>query len=77
MPLRDVAAAGGWKDPTTLIRCYQQPDEETIQRVVLEAPKLRSRPVRQVSATPTVTPGHSKNGSQEERNQRRKMRLQQ
>ena len=62
MPLRDVAAAGGWKDPTTLIRCYQQPDEETIQRVVLEAPKLRSRPVRQVSATPTVTPGQSRNG---------------
>ncbi len=56
MPLRDVAAAGGWKDPTTLLKCYQQPDEETIQKVVLEAPKLRSRPVRQSKVTPLVTP---------------------
>lgn len=52
MPLRDVAAAGGWKDPTTLLKCYQQPDEATIRRVVLEAPKLRSRP----DSTPTATP---------------------
>ena len=66
MPLRDVAAAGGWKDPTTLLKCYQQPDEETIQRVVLEAPKLRSRPARQVSATPTVTPAQSRNGGSQE-----------
>jgi integrase len=27
LPVRDVAAAGGWKDITTLINCYQQPDE--------------------------------------------------
>ncbi len=53
MPLKDVAAAGGWRDPTTLVKCYQQPDEETICRVVLEAPKLRSRP----DPTPITTPG--------------------
>ena len=28
MPVKDVAAAGGWKDITTLIDCYGQPDEE-------------------------------------------------
>ncbi len=54
MPLRDVAVAGGWRDPTTLLKCYQQPDEDTIQRVVLEAPKFRAKPIE---VTPEVTPG--------------------
>ena len=40
MPLKDVAHAGGWRDPNTIIKCYQQPDEQTLMRVVLEAPKL-------------------------------------
>lgn len=62
MPLRDVAAAGGWKEPTTLLKCYQQPDEETIQKVVLEAPKLRSQPVRQSEVTPLVTPRQARPG---------------
>jgi hypothetical protein len=26
LPVKDVAAAGGWKDVTTLIECCQQPD---------------------------------------------------
>jgi len=26
LPLKDVAKAGGWKDPNTLLICYQQPD---------------------------------------------------
>jgi hypothetical protein len=34
LPVKDVAAAGGWKDITTLINCYQQPDEETLRAVV-------------------------------------------
>lgn len=40
MPLKDVAHAGGWRDPNTIIKCYQQPDEQTLMRVMLEAPKL-------------------------------------
>jgi hypothetical protein len=28
------SAAGGWKDVTTLINCYQQPDEDTLRSVV-------------------------------------------
>ncbi len=43
MPIGDVAAAGGWRDTQTLLRCYQQSDEATLNRVFLEAPKLRSR----------------------------------
>jgi hypothetical protein len=39
MPLKDVAEAGGWKDIRTLLK-YQKTDEETLRRVVLQAPKL-------------------------------------
>jgi hypothetical protein len=34
LPVKDVAAAGGWKYITTLINCYQQPDEDTLRAVV-------------------------------------------
>jgi hypothetical protein len=34
MPVQDVAAAGGWKDITRVIDCYQQPDQETLRAVV-------------------------------------------
>ena len=41
LPLKDVAAAGGWRDTTTLLR-YQQPDEETLREVVeFERPRRR------------------------------------
>ncbi|HYL31381.1 MAG TPA: site-specific integrase [Gemmatimonadales bacterium] len=33
LPLKDVAAAGGWRDTSTLLR-YQQPDEDTLRSVV-------------------------------------------
>lgn len=33
LPLKDVAAAGGWRDTGTLLR-YQQPDESTLRAVV-------------------------------------------
>ncbi len=34
LPVKDVAAAGGWKGVSTLIECYQQPDEDTLRDVV-------------------------------------------
>lgn len=34
LSLKDVAAAGGWKDVTTLLGCYQQPDEDTLRDVL-------------------------------------------
>ncbi len=34
LPIKDVAAAGGWSEPTTLLRCYQQPDEKTLLEVM-------------------------------------------
>lgn len=39
----DVAAAGGWKDLDTLLRCYQQPDDESLLAVMIEGRKLRER----------------------------------
>jgi len=41
LPLKDVAAAGGWRDTSTLLR-YQQPDEDTL-RAVVEFERPRSR----------------------------------
>lgn len=38
--MKDVAAAGGWKDTVTLLKSYQHADEATLTRVVLDAPKL-------------------------------------
>jgi|SRR5579859_4127503 len=34
-PVKDVAAAGGWRDTATLLESYQQTDPETIRQVVL------------------------------------------
>lgn len=39
--LKDVAAAGGWKDTDTLLTCYQHPDAETLLAVMSEPRKVR------------------------------------
>lgn len=31
LPLRDLCDAGGWKDAETVLKCYQQPDEDLIR----------------------------------------------
>ena len=54
MSVKDVAAAGGWRDERTLLRSYQLPDLETIVDVTLNAPKF-GRSDRE-KATPKVTP---------------------
>ncbi|MGE5230791.1 MAG: tyrosine-type recombinase/integrase, partial [Deltaproteobacteria bacterium] len=43
LPLKDVAAAGGWKDVTTLLTCYQHADEATMLKVMDSPLKLMSR----------------------------------
>ena len=42
---RDVAAAGGWKDVTTLLEVYQQADEASVLAVMSTPQKLRERGV--------------------------------
>jgi integrase len=46
LPAADVAAAGGWSDVTTLIRVYQQPDEDTLLAVMSEPKKVTERKVQ-------------------------------
>lgn len=41
LPLKDVAAAGGWKDVETLLTCYQEPDPDTLLAVMAEPRKVR------------------------------------
>ncbi len=41
LPDADVAAAGGWTNSNTLRQVYQQADQETMLRVVLEGGTLR------------------------------------
>ena len=43
LPLKDVAVAGGWKDVTTLLTCYQHADEATMLKVLESPMKLVSR----------------------------------
>jgi hypothetical protein len=43
LPLKDVAAAGGWKSEAVLLRHYQQPDEATLLRVVTGGLELREQ----------------------------------
>ena len=34
LPLKDLCEAGGWKDPQTILRCYQQADEGLIRNAL-------------------------------------------
>jgi len=43
LPLADVASAGGWKGVDTLLRCYQQPDNETILAVMRATREVQMR----------------------------------
>jgi len=40
LPLKDVAAAGGWSDIDTLLKVYQQPDPHTLLLVMSEPRKV-------------------------------------
>jgi len=44
LPLKDVAAAGGWQDVETLLECYQQPDHEMLKNVMDGARTLHEAP---------------------------------
>jgi hypothetical protein len=43
LPAADVAAAGGWKDLATMIRCYQFPDDATLLEVMPHSKKIVER----------------------------------
>ena len=35
LPLKDLCYLGGWKNPMTLLTCYQQPDEDVMRRALV------------------------------------------
>jgi hypothetical protein len=43
LPAADVAAAGGWKDVGTMIRCYQMSDDATLLEVMSHPKKIIQR----------------------------------
>jgi len=43
LPAADVAAAGGWRDAATMIRCYQMPDDATLLEVMSHSKKIVER----------------------------------
>ncbi len=57
LPLKDVAAAGGWRDHDTLLKCYQQPDRRTMLEVMSTAARVDEvggAPERQRNGTQTA-----------------------
>jgi len=40
LPVVDVAAAGGWSDIGTLLKCYQQADHDTLLEVMSHSKKI-------------------------------------
>lgn len=48
-PIKAVAEAGGWKDVTTLMKCYQHSDEATLLEV-MEGPKKKNAGVASPAA---------------------------
>jgi integrase len=45
-PLRDLQALGGWKDPMTIVKCYQKPDDVTMAEALKNRTPLRSPAAR-------------------------------
>jgi integrase len=43
LPIKDVAAVGGWKDIQTLVNCYQQADDDTMLQVMSHPKKINER----------------------------------
>jgi hypothetical protein len=54
LPLKDVAAAGGWRDTEALLTCYQQPDRETLLAVMASTREVHE-PGLNRGGTATIT----------------------
>jgi integrase len=42
IPIADLCTLGGWREPTTIVRCYQQPDRATQRRALAQRRTLRA-----------------------------------
>ncbi len=43
VPLRDLCHLGGWKDPQTVLKCYQKPDEATMRQALAQRARYTIR----------------------------------
>lgn len=41
VPLKDLCLLGGWKEPQTILKCYQQPDPDTMRKALATRSRLR------------------------------------
>jgi uncharacterized protein YeaO (DUF488 family) len=41
-PLKDLCALGGWKNPQTILLCYQREDEETMRDALATRKALKA-----------------------------------
>ena len=41
VPLKDLCSLGGWKEPQTILKCYQQPDADTMRKALASRTRLR------------------------------------
>jgi integrase len=48
IPLKDLCHLGGWKNPQTVLMCYQQADEETMREALEGRRRLRGRGTAEV-----------------------------
>lgn len=42
VPLKDLCALGGWKDPNTILRCYQRADPVTMRQALASRKRLEA-----------------------------------
>jgi hypothetical protein len=41
-PLKDLCELGGWKDPQTILSCYQRPDPKTMRQALAQRMRLEA-----------------------------------
>jgi hypothetical protein len=42
VPLKDLCQLGGWKEPQTVLKCYQKPDEATMREALASRTQLHA-----------------------------------
>ncbi len=42
IPLTDLCYLGGWKEPQTVLKCYQRPDEDTMRAALAGRIRVRA-----------------------------------
>jgi integrase len=54
IPLGDLAYLGGWRSAQTILKCYQQPDDQTLRSAIHNRGVLTSSGLRRAERTPSM-----------------------